>query len=78
MIEDNGKGIDPALLERDAHGVMQVFHEHVSIGREGGKEHSGYGCYLAHEIATQRCGWKLEAENRVEGGARFVFHIPHP
>ena len=78
VIEDNGKGIDPALLERDAHGVMQVFHEHVSIGREGGKEHSGYGCYLAHEIATQRCGWKLEAENRVEGGARFVFHIPHP
>jgi signal transduction histidine kinase len=77
IIEDNGNGIDPVLLERDANGIQKVFHEHSSGGTNGGKEHSGYGCYLAHEIATQRCGWKLEAQLCETGGARFIFEIPH-
>jgi signal transduction histidine kinase len=75
IIEDNGVGLPPWLLERDPRGVRRVFLETVST-RDGDGRHSGYGCYIAHEIATQRCGWELDAENRSEGGARFTFTIP--
>jgi hypothetical protein len=74
-IEDNGSGIPPALLEADDRGVKRVFHETVSTKSVDGR-HAGYGCYLAHEIATQRCGWELTAENVPSGGARFRFVIP--
>jgi signal transduction histidine kinase len=77
VIEDDGVGFKPDLLLRDARGVRLLFHEHVSGATGEEQSHSGYGCYLAHEIATQRCGWELDAENRAEGGARFVFTIPH-
>ncbi len=76
VITDTGRGIPAELLERDAQGVQKLFLEHVTSG-ETGKEHTGYGCYIAHELATQRFGWKLEAENRPGGGARFTFIVPH-
>jgi signal transduction histidine kinase len=75
MLSDNGGGIEAALLERGDRGVKRIFQEHVTTrGPEDG--HSGYGCYIAHEIATQRCGWDLDAENLDTGGCRFTFSIP--
>ncbi len=77
IIADNGKGIAPELLETGAQGVKKIFQEQISSGGTPGKEHSGYGCYIAYEIATQRFGWKLDAENLQDGGCRFVFVVPH-
>jgi hypothetical protein len=75
-IADNGKGIAPELLERNGQGIQRIFEEQTSTKTAGG-EHAGYGCYIAHEIATQRCGWLLEAENQDGGGSRFIFTIPN-
>ncbi len=76
VIRDNGIGLAPAMLAKNERGVRQVFLESVST-KSGDGRHSGYGCYLAHEIATQRCGWQLDAENNPGGGARFTFVITH-
>jgi hypothetical protein len=76
VIEDNGIGLAPGLLTKNERGVRKVFLESVSTKNADGR-HSGYGCYLAHEIVTQRCGWLLDAENRQEGGARFIYTIPN-
>lgn len=73
-IEDNGKGIRSDLLEKDEHGVKRIFLENISTKEEG--KNSGYGCYLAHEI-SKRCGWELDADNRVEGGCRFTLLMKH-
>jgi signal transduction histidine kinase len=74
-IADNGRGIAPHFLERNEGGLQRIFEEQTSTKSAGG-EHTGYGCYIAHEIATQRCGWTLDAENLVGGGCRFIFTIP--
>jgi hypothetical protein len=75
IIEDNGVGFAPGLLQRNERGIQKLFLEEVSTkAREN--QHSGYGCYIAHEIATQRCGWTLEAETPPFGGARFIVSIP--
>jgi hypothetical protein len=74
-IEDNGMGFDRLLLERTERGVQRMFLEEVSTKAKE-FQHSGYGCYIAHEIATQRCGWTLEAETPEGGGARFIIRIP--
>jgi signal transduction histidine kinase len=71
-ITDNGKGIEPWLLEYDSQGVRKLFKERVSSKDAGDSEHAGYGCYLAYEIARQRCGWLLDAENLQGGGCTFV------
>jgi light-regulated signal transduction histidine kinase (bacteriophytochrome) len=75
-IGDNGKGITPELLELGPEGTRRIFLEKTSTKSETG-DHSGYGCYIAFEIATQRCGWKLDVENLEGGGCRFTFIIPH-
>jgi len=75
-IADNGVGVEPRLLQRDEKGVQILFHEHVSARQSGAKEHSGYGCYISHEIATGRCGWRLEAANIESGGCKFTIVIP--
>jgi signal transduction histidine kinase len=77
VVEDNGRGFLPEMLVRDENGVRTLFHDRVSTNAGSPEGHSGYGCYIAHEIATQRCGWQLDAENAPGGGARFVFLIPH-
>ncbi len=74
-IADNGRGIKAELLEKDENGVKKIFLENVSTKK--GLHNSGYGCYLAYEIATQRCGWKLDAENLQPRGCRFIITIPH-
>ncbi|MDD8016831.1 MAG: ATP-binding protein [Bacteroidota bacterium] len=75
MIMDNGKGIEPWLLERDATGHKKIFLEHTSTKKIGGNQHSGYGCYIAYEIAKQRCGWELDADNLKGKGSIFTFTI---
>lgn len=76
VIADNGKGIAPELLLENEAGLKRIFEEQVTTENENGR-HAGYGCYLAYEIATQRCGWKLDAQNLPDGGAQFTFIIPH-
>jgi hypothetical protein len=76
MIGDNGHGISPALLQADEAGVKMLFRESTST-KSGTNEHSGYGCYIAYEIATQRCGWLVDAENVDGRGSLFTFTIPH-
>ncbi|MFA5834092.1 MAG: ATP-binding protein [Bacteroidota bacterium] len=77
MIMDNGSGIEQWLLAKDDRGQKKIFREHTSTKRTGGKQHSGYGCYIAYEIAQQRCGWELDANNLPEHGAIFTFTIPN-
>ncbi|MCX6136173.1 MAG: ATP-binding protein [Ignavibacteriales bacterium] len=76
-IEDNGKGLEPWLLESEGHGMKKIFQEHSSTKAVTMKKHSGYGCYIAYEITTQRCGWKMDAENLPSGGCVFTITIPH-
>ncbi len=77
IIEDNGRGIRNELLQTVERGIQRLFLEHVSDATPGAKEHSGYGCFIAHEIATQRLGWTLTAENVPGSGARFTFSFTH-
>lgn len=72
-IEDDGKGILPELLEKDAQGVCRLFLENISTKEEG--HNTGYGCYLSYQIAL-KCGWKLDAYNRENSGACFEIFIP--
>lgn len=74
IIEDNGRGISDDLLQRDTEGIRRLFREHTST--KDSRENSGYGCYIAYEISTRRCGWQLDAQNRTGGGARFILTIP--
>ncbi len=74
-VADNGHGILPDLLQTNEHGIKRLFLENIST--KGNEQHSGYGCYLAHEIAKQRCGWDLDAENLPEGGCQFTLLIPN-
>ena len=71
-ISDAGRGIDAWLLERDEMGVKKIFREHTTTHESGSPQHSGYGCYLAYEIAKERCGWDLDADNLPDGGSRFT------
>ncbi len=72
-IADDGKGIEAWLLERDEQGVPKIFREQSSTKGRGESEHAGYGCYLAYEIARQRCGWTLDAANLPGAGCAFTF-----
>jgi len=77
MISDNGGGIRSDLLEKNERGIKKIFQEQVTSGNLSGKGHSGYGCYIAYELATQRFSWKMDAENLPDGGCRFTFIVPH-
>jgi signal transduction histidine kinase len=74
FIDDTGVGIAEELLETGAKGIKRLFLEQESTKRNIGT-HSGYGCYIAHQLAVGKCGWLLDAENRVEGGCRFTLTI---
>jgi sensor histidine kinase regulating citrate/malate metabolism len=74
MIEDNGKGIPTELLEKNELGIKRIFLENISTKEE--EKNSGYGCYIAYEIA-KRCGWELDADNNKHGGCRFTLLIKH-
>ncbi len=74
-ISDNGTGIKAELLEVDEHGIKRLFLENVSTKVNSGN--SGYGCYLAYEISTQRCGWKMDVINLPQGGCCYNLIIPY-
>ncbi|MBC7186412.1 MAG: histidine kinase [Calditrichaeota bacterium] len=74
-IADNGPGVRQDLLETDERGVRRLFLENVTTKSNQGN--SGYGCYIAHELCTQRCGWAIDVENLPEGGCQFTIVIPH-
>ncbi len=74
IIEDNGKGITPELLEKDSRGIKKLFLELETTKKQVGV-HSGYGCYIAHQLAVGKCGWELDAENLNPQGCRFTITI---
>jgi len=73
-ITDNGIGIIPELLETGPKGVKKLFLEHETT-KKSSESHSGYGCYIAHQLAAGKCGWQLDVENLPEGGCRFTLAI---
>jgi len=73
-ISDNGKGIKEELLENNEKGLQKIFIESVSTKTQD-KGNTGYGCYIAYQMATARCGWKLRAENLENGGCKFTIEI---
>jgi hypothetical protein len=73
-ISDNGPGIRHDLLMRNKQGVKRIFMENISTKQNG--HNSGYGCYLAYEIARERCGWQIDAINQPAGGTIFTIIIP--
>jgi len=73
-ILDDGKGIVPELLQRNAEGIKKIFLENTSTREHA--ENSGYGCYIAHELSTKRCGWQIDAANLTSGGCIITLTIP--
>ncbi len=73
-ISDNGVGINEELLKVGDMGVKKIFMENEStkINRD---INSGYGCYIAYQMAVGRCGWQLNAENSEDGGCEFTIRI---
>lgn len=72
-IADNGIGFSDELLSEE-NGLKNIFSENVST-KEFDSQNSGYGCYIAYQIAVKRCGWKLDAVNLDSGGAMFIIQI---
>lgn len=75
IIEDDGRGFGEELLQTTAQGSKRIFMENITT--KANAQNAGYGCYLAYHIATERCGWEMDAENRPEGGSRFIVTIPN-
>jgi signal transduction histidine kinase len=75
-VVDNGIGIDERLLQVNGKGIKNVFAE-KDESDETISAHSGYGCYIAHQMAVGKCGWELDAENLPEGGCSFTIKIQH-
>lgn len=73
-VSDNGKGFENDLLNINPEGYKNIFFEHVST-KNYQDQNSGYGCYIAYQIAVKRCGWLLDAVNKTEGGAMFIIQI---
>ncbi len=73
-ISDNGVGVVKELLEKDEYGVKKIFLENQST-RLSKDINSGYGCYIAYQMAVCRCGWKLDVENLDNNGCMFTITI---
>ena len=65
-MEDNGEGIDPEDLPH----LFERFYK----GKNSGSNSVGIGLALTRAILTAQNG-TVFAENRREGGARFVLRI---
>ncbi len=74
FISDNGKGISEELLEFNEKGIKKIFTENVSTKSQE-KGNRGYGCYISYQMATVRCGWKMNAENMEDGGCKYTIEI---
>ncbi len=73
-ISDNGQGFSEELITSDKDGKKNIFSENVST-KNYENQNSGYGCYIAYQIAVKRCGWQLDAANKDEDGAIFIIQI---
>ncbi|MDA3861321.1 MAG: ATP-binding protein, partial [Melioribacteraceae bacterium] len=73
IIEDDGDGLSNNLLSKDENGIQKLFLENVTTKKVVEKS-TGYGCFIAYQLSTKRCGWKLTAEN-LDKGCRFVVTI---
>ncbi len=76
-IADNGGGIKEELLQPGPKGVKRIFLDQESTKKESGT-HSGYGCYIAYQMAVGKCGWGLDVENQPRGGCMFTITIHQP
>ena len=72
-ISDNGKGIEKTLLQSNEAGIKKIFEENVST-KKSAIQNTGYGCYIAFEIA-KRCGWQLDVQNLPQSGCEFTIKI---
>lgn len=72
-IADNGNGIRKNLLELNEDGIKKLFVENITT--KDNDNNRGYGCYIAYQMAVKRCGWKLDAENLIGGGCKFIIEI---
>ncbi len=73
-ISDDGVGIQQDLLEVGADGIKRIFLENESTKKIEGAN-SGYGCYIAYQMAVEKCAWTLDVENLSTGGCRFTIGI---
>lgn len=76
IISDNGKGIESELLEVGEDGIKKIFNENITT-KSGGNANSGYGCYIAHQLAVKYCGWTLNVKNNEDVGCSFILTIPN-
>ncbi len=67
---DDGPGIDPAILDTMFEGFVQK-NSKVSDGQRG----LGLGLAICKAVVAAH-GGTIKADNRPEGGARFVFTLP--
>ena len=74
IICDNGVGIKKELLEKGEKGIKKIFLENESTKIIEGAN-SGYGCFIAHQMAVERCGWALDVENLDDKGCKFTIKI---
>lgn len=74
IISDNGVGVQEELLEDGEKGIKKIFMENQSTKKNEGAN-SGYGCYIAYQMAVCRCGWELDVENLPESGCKFTITI---
>jgi signal transduction histidine kinase len=75
IIKDNGPGIPMDLLITNNKGIQKIFEENISTKQN--EKNAGYGCFIAHEMTKQRCGWDLAARNNsLEKGVSFTISIP--
>jgi len=73
-IRDNGIGISEELLQQNEKGVKNIFLENVSTKKNEGTN-SGYGCYIAYQMAVEKCGWIMDVENMKDAGCKFSITI---
>ncbi len=73
-ISDNGVGIRKELLVTGEKGTKKIFLENETTKSSAGVN-SGYGCYIAYQMAVGRCGWELNAENLPDEGCVFTIKI---
>lgn len=74
IIKDDGEGIPSELLEIDENGRKKIFNEYEST-KNTENNNSGYGCYIAYQMAKGRCGWDLDVQNNESNGCRFIITI---
>ena len=76
IISDNGQGIKEELLMKNDSGIKNIFLENITT-KNIDSQNSGYGCFIAYQLAKKRCGWDIDTENLPEGGCRFIIKIPN-